>query len=273
MTAIAWLEEAGASDARPEPRHGRAPRASASPRWRPPIASSAPTASRGRASKTALDLLTVLLEAAAEPQFHHRGSGRHHLTPPVGRCVSFCAIFDAIGGLSWRANTNLVIHIAHGVPKPVADRLAEIARFERTLIDALEPDLLAAPPTGVTVNLRRSRAGPPRPGAERAPARPGGAPVARARHGRTPRSPTRDAAAGTAAGRPGTHSPDASRRHGRTAGSVEQAASRREPTGEGADPSPREGRAGRGSSGSRRADRALRSAGGRISTSAPASRG
>ena len=118
----------------------------------------------GPRRKTALDLLTVLLEAAPSHSFTIEDLGRTSSHAPVGRCVSFCAILMRSG--SWRATPISSIHIAHGVPKPVADRLAEIARFERTLIDALEPDLLAAPAHGCHRQPAATRAGPPRPGGQ-----------------------------------------------------------------------------------------------------------
>ena len=151
MTAIAWLEEAGLltrgqNRVTVEPSCLRVASVEAAE------GELRANGVAGPRRKTAVHLLTVLLEAAPSHSFTIEDLA-DIISRPGWQVRQLLRDLDAIGLLA--RDTNLVVYIAHGVPNPVADRLAEIARFERTLIDALEPDLLAAPPTGVTVNLRR----------------------------------------------------------------------------------------------------------------------
>jgi ATP-dependent DNA helicase RecQ len=151
LTALAWLEEAGlltrgANRVTVEPSCLRVDDVAAA---------EAELLSNGigrQRLKVALSLVTVLLEAAPSSSFTIEDLG------------------DLIGRSSWQVrdllrdldrigilvrDTNLVVHVAHGVRQPVTERLKSMSDLEMAMLSALHEDFQAAPSEGVVVNLRR----------------------------------------------------------------------------------------------------------------------
>jgi ATP-dependent DNA helicase RecQ len=151
MTAIAWLEEAGlltrgANRVTVEPSCLRVTSIGEAERKLRANGVSGPRLN------TAMALLTVLLEAPPSHAFTIEDLG-DLISRPGWQVRQLLRDLDAMGLVA--RDTNLVVHIGHGVQNPVAERLADMAQFERTLIDVLADDLATAPPTGVVINLRR----------------------------------------------------------------------------------------------------------------------
>jgi ATP-dependent DNA helicase RecQ len=106
----------------------------------------------GQRQKTALALLTVLLDAPSQASFTMDAIGEL-ISRPVSAVRALLRDLDQMGII--KRDTNLVISIAHSVANSVKDRLARVARFELALLDALKDELMAAPPEGIRFNLRR----------------------------------------------------------------------------------------------------------------------
>jgi hypothetical protein len=98
-----------------------------------------------------LKLLTHLLEAPSDASFTIEDLGGE-----IGRSGTqvrqMLRDLDRMGLI--HRDANLVCHLAHGVQNPVFERLRDAMMLERTLLDVLEPDLLAASPSGLPLNLR-----------------------------------------------------------------------------------------------------------------------
>jgi ATP-dependent DNA helicase RecQ len=151
ITAIAWLEEAGlltrgANRVTVEPSCLRVKTVQEADRELRANGVSGPRL------KTAVALLAVLLEAAPNDSFTIEDLA--DLISRTGWQVrELLRDLDRVGIIA--RDTNLVVYIAHGVKNSASERLVAISALERTLLEALEPDLSAAPPSGVVINLRR----------------------------------------------------------------------------------------------------------------------
>ena len=149
-TAIAWLEEAGLL------RRG-VNRVSVEPsclRVRTKEEADCELRANGVSGprlEVTLKLLSRLLEAPPDASFTIEDLGDE-----IGRSGTqvrqMLRDLDRMGLI--HRDTNLVCHLAHGVQNPVSERLRDAMVMERMLLDVLEPDLLAASPSGVPLNLR-----------------------------------------------------------------------------------------------------------------------
>ena len=143
ITAIAWLEEAGfltrgANRVTVEPSCLRVRTPQEAERE---LHAHGVTGPRFHA---AIALLKVFLEATPTDSFTIED-----LADTISRTGwqvrELLRELDRMGMIA--RDTNLVLYISHGVQNPSSERLARAAEFERTLLDALEPDLISAPAT------------------------------------------------------------------------------------------------------------------------------